>query len=844
MNLMMVTAIQAVVRTMETDRGRSSALLRRLLEPAHLAAHGHEELPWLAREIGVIAKVDPDLAVDIYEAAYGYEDPDGTTPVRVGDSQILGLTSNRRQDYQSAWFALSEALPDLLRADLALGVRAAAKGIRAYAGRAKTGLSVEPIEAGEIDFGGVAARCQPDRSYNWFRGGFQLPQDGPALFKKFDDFLTAAAAGDDADATVSSILAELEVSGAPAAFWASLLLVAAHNPALAPMMVPLVCAPVVLTGWDTRPAAGDFLEAAYGILSLADRQAIERAILGLAGKAGEDAKKRLAGTLPEDFLATPEIRNFREALTASGEGRPNTPITQMSTSWRAFDTEAYLESEGVDTSDPENADLRDALTRVESLPPIAAANELSPGEAGTRISTLEALLQQIEISRQSATDPKLFELAEGRLAEGAALIARLNPKLLKDGGVRRRLETILLATSRSDNPHLNLEVEADFNENLSWGGPSARTSSADGLIRLAAAGQFEDPELGATLHRLVRDPVCHVRLHIVQNLNLLAAGPEAEWMWSELEHVITEEPTRGVVAGAVEAISALASTDGARAIALAKAVMNRYAGQSDPGCASVAALVATFLADLYIWDDQPEADAFFAERLTLEAFASDQLGQWLARYSGYLLAGDLGITDTPPYLVRQKTLDFYNRATDVALARIAEVGAGRGLQTFGEWSEEDQSAVRAAYDVVSEVCLRLSFALGAHAQATESGHALLRERLYREGGPLLDLLADTPIAKIAHDLIQGLQAVIEFDPAGVFARIAKCIRASSRGGYQFESMAANLVVGIVERYLAEHRDVFAQPDRLNDLVDALDIFARAGWSEAQVLTFRLAEIWR
>jgi hypothetical protein len=127
---------------------------------------------------------------------------------------------------------------------------------------------------------------------------------------------------------------------------------------------------------------------------------------------------------------------------------------------------------------------------------------------------------------------------------------------------------------------------------------------------------------------------------------------------------------------------------------------------------------------------------------------------------------------------------------------------------------------------VGEVCLRLSFALGAHLHSTEeAGHALLRYRLYAEVAPLLDLLADTSIAKIAHDLIQGLQAVIHVDPPGVFGRIAKCVRASSRGGYQFESMAATLIVEIVERYLAEHRDVFAQPDRLMDLVDTLDVFA-------------------
>lgn len=845
MNVMMVTAIQAVVRTMSTDPERSSALLRRLLEPTHLAAHGHAELPWLAREIGVIAKADSDLAVAIYEAAYGYEDLDGETPVRMGDSQILGLTTNRRQNYQSSWHALSEALPALLRDDLALGVRAAIKAVSAYVDRAEKRLSDDPSSGGGIDFDGAEARYEPDRSYHWFRGGFQRPQDGPALYKKFDDFLTAAAGGDDAAATVSAVIDVLKPEDTPAVFWASLLLLGAISPALSPMMVPLVCSPAVLAGWDSRPAAGDFLAAAYPTLPLTAREAIEGAILGLTGKSGEDARKRLVGTLPAGFIATPEMRSFIDALTASGEARPNIPISFVTTSTQPFDTDAYLASEGVDVVDPANAALRDALKAVDDLPHMAAANGLSASEAGTRISTLEALQQQIEASRLGAVDPKLFELAEGKLAESAAAIARMNPALIADDQVRRRLQSILLVTSGSENPHFEADVEANFNDDLFWGGPSARTSAADGLIRLAGSGRFEDPKLMQAVRRLARDAVCHVRLHIVQHLNLLADGPEADWMWSELGHVVANEPTRGVVGGALEATSALAGVDAGRAIGLAKAIMRRYAGQSDAGCVTVSALAATFLADLHIWDNQPDADAFFNERLNPAEFAPDQLSQWLARYSGNLLAGDREKANDPQHGVRRKTLDLYNRAMDLALARVEAIGAGRSLQTFGEWSDDDQAAVRAAYDVVGEVCLRLSFALGAHLQSTEeASHALLRYRLYAEVGPLLDLLADTSIAKIAHDLIQGLQAVIDVDPPGVFGRIAKCVRASSRGGYQFESMAATLIVEIVERYLAEHRDVFAQPDRLMDLVDTLDVFARAGWPAAQALTFRLAEIWR
>jgi hypothetical protein len=601
-----------------------------------------------------------------------------------------------------------------------------------------------------------------------------------------------------------------------------------------------------MTGWDTRQPLGLFLSAAYSTLSLAEREAIERSILGLSGIGGEDAKKRLAGTLPPEFVATPEMRAYREALAESGSARPNDPIIKMSSSVSVFDTDAYLAAEGVDVDEAASASLRAALKTVEDLPPLTAVNGLNIGDAAGRIAVLEALRQQITAGKGASVETKLVELAEGTLAEGAAAVVRMNPNVIADDQLRHRLQALLLWVSLSANPHHNPAVEADFNEQLHWGGPSARTSAADGLIRLAGASRILDQDVVRAIQRLARDTVCHVRLHIVRNLNLLARTAETTWMWSELDHMVTAEPTGGVVQGALEAASALVSVDMGRAIALAKTVIDRYTDHHEPAMAACSSLAATFIADLHFWANAPEADEFFDGCLSDASFNPNQAMDWIARYSDNLLAGSPADRDDPKHQVRIKTLAFYDRALDVALATIEAVRGGRSLGTFGAWSNTDQARVQVAFDVVDQIALRLSFALGAHAQSAtpETDLAVERKRLYFEVKPILNRLADSPVARIAHNLIQGLEAVISTDPPSVFATIARCIRASARSGYALESLAARLIVGIVERYLAEHRDVFAEPDRLADLIDSLDIFARAGWSEAQALTFRIAEIWR
>jgi hypothetical protein len=117
-------------------------------------------------------------------------------------------------------------------------------------------------------------------------------------------------------------------------------------------------------------------------------------------------------------------------------------------------------------------------------------------------------------------------------------------------------------------------------------------------------------------------------------------------------------------------------------------------------------------------------------------------------------------------------------------------------------------------------------------------------RLFDETLPLLEKLSGAGFSQITHHLVQMLESFVAVEPPKVFELIAKAVRTSERYDYGTESMAVDLVVRIVERYLADHRGVFADPERLGDLIDCLDVFVRAGWPSAQALTFRLGEIWR
>jgi hypothetical protein len=142
-----------------------------------------------------------------------------------------------------------------------------------------------------------------------------------------------------------------------------------------------------------------------------------------------------------------------------------------------------------------------------------------------------------------------------------------------------------------------------------------------------------------------------------------------------------------------------------------------------------------------------------------------------------------------------------------------------------------------------EVC----FASGALDEQRKVQEPDVREkrRFLEEAGPLLDELAEFGFPALSHYLVETLEYLIPVDPAGVFLRIGRVVRAGQIGGYQYESLAVDRIAALIERYLAEYRVIFQEKEECQlTLLDILDVFVEAGWPKARRLAYRLEEIFR
>jgi hypothetical protein len=161
---LVIHALQAVCRTFESNPIDSAALLRRSFELEHLARYGFEEMPSLAQEVNRLIPLDSALVEDVYKAVFAYRETSAeSTPM--GQSRILPMRSNRRQDYDMALYGLAEIFPEFLAFTPRRATSALITALEAYIANAHPSASSKEIES--FDFDGKVARIQADYSCIW-----------------------------------------------------------------------------------------------------------------------------------------------------------------------------------------------------------------------------------------------------------------------------------------------------------------------------------------------------------------------------------------------------------------------------------------------------------------------------------------------------------------------------------------------------------------------------------------------------------------------------------------------------------------------------------------------------
>ena len=196
----------------------------------------------------------------------------------------------------------------------------------------------------------------------------------------------------------------------------------------------------------------------------------------------------------------------------------------------------------------------------------------------------------------------------------------------------------------------------------------------------------------------------------------------------------------------------------------------------------------------------------------------------------------------------QRTIKWLKQVIDVASKAIQELCA----TSNGDRTAETTNQLHNIYGVIDEVITRLYYTTAAHEKGQpEEIHDTMHCRFYNQVKPLMEdvttfALGENGImfAPTAYRFMQVLTYFISCNPKEVLHIAERVARSSEPSGYNFDSLAIEEVVKFVEIVLADHRSEVRDGESLEDLLNLLDIFARAGWPDALRLVWRLDEIFR
>ncbi|MBX3466112.1 MAG: hypothetical protein KF878_04320 [Planctomycetes bacterium] len=849
---LVIQGLENVCMTFAGEPGQSADLLRRSLEPAHLARFGYEELPRLCLRLEHILPIDPAFVVEVYSAAYGYTEK-STEEVQLGRSRILSMRSNKRQDYHHARWQLTKLFPEFLEKSPEHATRALARSIAAHRALKVDSEPYSNLEdAQAFEFSGGRGLLREDASSLWDRGK-ETSDDACQILHAFQVGLEKWPA--EREAELDRVIAVVVQENHHAAVWRRLLGAAKTHPMLGWKLRSLASQPAFLTCRDTSLRVGALAASLVEKLDSTQRVAIEQAIAALPRAElppGTSARRlqRMQGSLLE--LLAKHGFVTESAKTAWGELQATLPAGESFAGpdddepmrfGRLTPVDAddrWLEWEGIDVKASES---RAILNRIRTVAErMKAPRPWSLELASTILADFEAL-------SASSLVQALPEQLSKRIWD--ALAATAGGLLLKAGphveAKRAALIAALLEASRHSDPQFNAEAEESFEHSPMWGS-CVRITTAEQIGTVVGAGVASEGPLLDALEALSRDPVVSVRYQIARRLEALAQAQPTVFqavLTSRMREETSDPVLSQIIWGPLAAI--LEQPVGRELLTLARHRTN----DGEDWKESREAIVTRYL-ELYIRTGDAEAKSFLQSLLGNPAKHSPESARIPALMRDCMRMGPVLPPDPAIDAQRGRVLGLMRGLTHDVVKLIGSLE-----RTYSNVTSRDEIPAdslqewEALVSVAHSLDMELYFGSGAHdVEDNKGGNETAeskgqRERFYTEARDILETLGSLGHPSTTHRLMEIYETLVSFDARGVFLAVHRMVVAGVGGGYQHESMGADQIVKFVGRYLADHRHIFRDDEKSRAaLRELLDVFVKAGWPSARRLTHRLEEVFR
>lgn len=829
------SAIPLVADTTNTDVDASCRLLTQIISVKRLQRFGSEEIPVLCYNINKIADRSPEFVARIFEFVYSYDITE-ERETTLGNSSILPLRSNARQDYESARYSLGEFFSHFLEQHPEQAVDAAVNALNGYVTRC------HPVDSPvmHLSISGNDVSLKADNSHIWaYNPTGKYAHDGEVLVKKLFQYLKSATEPD------VLVLAELiRQKASLAIFWARLFLAAnERNDSLVDFLWPIAAQEIFIRNEDTRKDAIDLVSKGIARRPVEERQILENAAFryNFSGYIyPEEAKKRLLyrlfNTIGSDNLSTEAARDFLKNTQGDDEISGNKRLFDISPV-NVSTGIPYDFIEGLDQNEPVNAMLISAVKTAKTALGLTTKNTLSCELSLEDIfGILEPLREQLNAAN---IHTNVRTTAEDVIVRACA--AAVEQKLLPPANDNQvdlltpYFLDLLHMTSRAMSPTVNEDTEDNFANSVSWGSPSPRIDAARIFLDVIPLRPDLYDLLKPDIERMLIDPHPAVRLQAsTRLLRLWDIDPDSVWHY--LNERVDQEINTGIIEHMVgDGIRHLIYTDPTRSFCLIQKLLGRFS--NDPERKHrIHKIVSIDLAILWGVHEIREAYDILQSWIDDPIIYSHELKQILFTLrDGFVL----GLTEqsTP------KDIGIRRRALDIAYSIIDSTG--KKLEEYlprTDLTEIELEDVRRCFTIIDRACLQLRFVCeGKHNPEKPLGKKEVTI-FFNETELHMRRIGDCSTPHTIYYLLELLETLVSVDPAKCFDLMAHALRHGARFGFQNEHMGMEQLVKMMGVFLADYKTIFEEEYRRTCLIESLDIFMDAGWPSARRLLYRLPEL--
>lgn len=418
----------------------------------------------------------------------------------------------------------------------------------------------------------------------------------------------------------------------------------------------------------------------------------------------------------------------------------------------------------------------------------------------------------------------------------------------------------ILLRAASDPIPLTTEADSGAEDNMdTWGWPSPRSDSAEGLPFVVCRLRNLDRPMTKALRTLAKDPSRIVRYELAGSLFALhQSAPQL--MWELIDHMIDHESKYRVLDELLTSLGRLLShkMDALPRIQrIAKRVSQHAPKKHNIHEHLVSCFLFRFLrtGDTTCWDHVANLIRHCDDETNANSLAhqlhSCRKGRWLT-------AGDAIVSDTEADEHRMRAWRYFRELLSSAQQKLSFAREQWKLlhaeHPIDESRKETvQSQINVLGRIVDGIAGQLYFGSGAFSRKQQDNEDHLSvpqmRRFWNESADLFESLANELHPHTAKHVIEAMYHLMAADPHRTFLCAAKAIETSNAWGFLQESLVVDDIVRLIQRLLSDHSDVLrpsiaGYSECLEALLRVLDLFVDAGWAKARQLTHRLEEIYR